>query len=467
MLKMIIPCVLLAVASGCEFSQPTDPRPPAVASRAEEGPPSALSAGESDAPEETPLTLEKCVQIALQNNPDVAARKWDVQAAIAERDAATGQRWPSLHAVGSFVHYLDNQRLVPPQNPGYPMVYTEDIGAGDLVVNMPIFTGGKITNQIKASELLRAAAENRLARTREELVFNLSSAFYAILGQEKVIESLEFSRTALQEHRQRVEDLLAAQKATLVDLLRTEVRLADLEQNLLRERNTLAIESRVLVNLLGVREMSSPPSIAGGLALETVEASLDESLARAYAVRPDYSAARANVGAQSRRVDIARAGGLPTVALRGSYGGRWAVDSSIMQEGAKESEDVGQVGVVVDVPIFEGGQIRARVRQELAKLGAAREALRKLELQIRLEVETAILNVTSNRERVRATEKAIEQAKESLRIERQKYDLGKGSITDVLDAQSALLDTQTGYYKALAAYNASVAELRLARGEAP
>ncbi|MCK7507875.1 MAG: TolC family protein [Desulfobacterales bacterium] len=39
---------------------------------------------------------------------------------------------------------------------------------------MPIFTGGQITSRIKAAELLQAAAEHRLARTREELIFNVS-----------------------------------------------------------------------------------------------------------------------------------------------------------------------------------------------------------------------------------------------------------------------------------------------------
>ena len=105
------------------------------------------------------------------------------------------------------------------------------------------------------------------------------------------------------------------------------------------------------------------------------------------------------------------------------------------------------------------------MRQQRAELAAAQERLRKLELQIRLEVEMAVLNVTSSQERVFATEKAIEQAKESLRIERQKYDLGKGSISDVLDAQSALLDSQTNYYRALAAHNTSVAQWCLATGE--
>ena len=62
-------------------------------------------------------------------------------------------------------------------------------------------------------------------------------------------------------------------------------------------------------------------------------------------------------------------------------------------------------------------------------------------------------------------QKSIEQAEESLRIEREKYELGKGSITDVLDAQAALLEAQTVYYNALADYNSSVAQWRLAIGE--
>ena len=76
-----------------------------------------------------------------------------------------------------------------------------------------------------------------------------------------------------------------------------------------------------------------------------------------------------------------------------------------------------------------------------------------------------MLNIGSNAQRVEATEKAIEQAKESLRIEREKYAQGKGAITDVLDAQSALLDSQTNYYQALAAYNVALAQYRLGIGE--
>jgi outer membrane protein TolC len=68
---------------------------------------------------------------------------------------------------------------------------------------------------------------------------------------------------------------------------------------------------------------------------------------------------------------------------------------------------------------------------------------------------------------VLATGKSIDQAKESLEVERLKYEQGKGAIVDVLDAQSALLEAQTTYYRALADHQTARAQLRLARGEQP
>lgn len=184
------------------------------------------------------LTLKECVSIALANNPRLAQSDWDTAAAEAQRDVAAGQRWPQLRAKGGYQHNLDEQRLVPIRKPGEPGTWSSDIFSGDLTVSMPLFTGGRIVNEIAAADLLAEAANDRFIRNRTELVFNVSSIFHAILGQKQVIESLEFSRKALEEHRQRVQDLLDTKKAVQVDLLRTEVRLADIEQKFVSAKNT-------------------------------------------------------------------------------------------------------------------------------------------------------------------------------------------------------------------------------------
>ena len=420
-----------------------------------------------------PLSLGQCIQIALANNPDVAARKWEVSQAEAQKDGSRGARWPSVRAAGGYnYYYFDAQRLIPARENNEPGVFSQTISSADLVLSMPLFTGGQITNRIKASELLQAASENRLARTREELVFNVTSVFDAILGQQQVIGSLLFSIDVLQQQIGRIKDLISVQKGTKVDLLRTEVRLANLEQRLLQEKNTLLIQQRVLANLMGLKESAAPLAIEGQLNFMPSNADTEGLFPEVYKTREDYLAAKSELEAQERRVEVARGGHWPTVSVRGSYGWRYApsaIPTRIRSDasGMDNPHEVGAVGLFVDIPLFEGGQVAARIRDELARLEAQRERVRKLELQIRLEVETAAANVNSLRQRIITTEKSIEQAKESLDIEREKYGLGKSTITDVLDVQGALLEAESTYYRALADHEAAKAQLRLATGEKP
>jgi outer membrane protein TolC len=234
-------------------------------------------------------------------------------------------------------------------------------------------------------------------------------------------------------------------------------------------------------------------SIQGELRIGRSAPNLDGALAMAFSERGDYRGARASLDAQMSKVKVARAALWPAVSLEGSYGVRVAAgidDNGVAitrrlnwpnypavpvdpnkapLRGPWSTPDsnlpVGSIGVVLDYPIFDGGRISSKIREQESRLLSAQQLLRKLELQIRLEVETALLNASSARQRVTATQKAIEQARESLRIERTRYDLGKGTITDVLDAQSASLEAETNYYRALVDYNLASAQLALATGE--
>jgi outer membrane protein len=339
-------------------------------------------------------------------------------------------------------------------------------------LKFPLFTGGRIINDIRASELFRLAEENRLSRTRDELVFNVSSTFYSILSQEKVIASVKFSLQAMQEQQRKMAKMVEVAKAAPVDLLRTEVRVADLTQSLERETNILEIQKRLLASLMGLDFTTAQLKFAGKLTFKTVNYRPEQLVPLALEQRPDFLAAQKRLASQARRVDVARAGHYPTVNLVGAYGYRGSgvfgvYDDRDIRHATNRGpfyDDDGNIGVTLSLPVFQGGRITAKVKEELSVLAAAQERLRKLNLQVRQEVETAILDVSSNNERVRALEKSLEQARESLRIETLKYNLGSGTITDVLDAQSALLSTETTYFRALADFSTSLARLKLAVG---
>ena len=417
------------------------------------------------------FSLERCIEIALAKNPEIAASQWDIAAADSRHDNARAAFWPQVSAEGGAYRYVDEQRLIAARYNGEPGTFDNDLRRGDVVARMTLYSGGRITSEASVAGKLSEAEKKKFIRTRDELIYSVTSVYFSIRGQQKIIASLEFSRGALEENRKRVLQLYDAQKVAKVDLLRTEVRLTDLKQNIIKEENTLAVQKRLLFNLMGYDAVPKNARLEDTFAQPT-EAPIDMGrlIDAALKNRPDYQAAKDRMESQTLRVAVAKAGHLPSLNLVGSYGVRNAPSSSDVgtypktKEKTKSTEDAGFVGVVLSVPLFEGGRVSAKINEETAILSAARDRLKKLDLQIRQETETAALDVLSSTERFKATEKSIEQAKESLRIESLKYELGRGSITDVLDAQAALLQAETSNCRSCIDYHISMARLRLATG---
>jgi outer membrane protein TolC len=327
------------------------------------------------------------------------------------------------------------------------------------VLSVPLFSGGRVVSTVAASDLLARAAEKRLARTREELIFNVKSTFYAILGQDKLIEAIEHSRKALSEHLGRTEQLIEARKAARVDLLNIQVRLAELDHRLVRQQGMMELHKRLLLSLLGVETMPRAGlQIAGSLTPRDATPDGEKLLTAALAARPDIAELTLEIEAQAKRVDIVRAEYWPVVAAKGTYGPRMSVQG--------DYDDVGFVGLEMSLPIFTGLSTPARVEEEQAKLRSLQERKRKLGLTVRREVDSAIIEVRTATAALAATEKPIAMAEESLRITREKAALGHGTAMDVLDAQAALLIAETTYFAALADLYTALALLELAAGGA-
>ena len=219
-----IATVIVALCmSGCAVVSPTDPYAPVPATRASGvriPTPSHPSPEKETAPEGR-LTLERSIEIALANNPEVAATLWDVSVAGAREDQAKAARWGTLAYEGSYTKYLNSRPLFDIRYNGERRIFSKQQSRGEVALKLPLFTGGRIINDIKATELFRLAEENRLSRTRDELIFNVSSTFYGILSQEKVIDSLKFSLEAMEEQRKKTAAMLEVAKVAKVDLLRS------------------------------------------------------------------------------------------------------------------------------------------------------------------------------------------------------------------------------------------------------
>ena len=411
-------------------------------------------------------TLRQLQAFALANNPEVSAGGFDLQAAKARTGGAVGARLPRLTIEGGYNRYDPDLRLTAATYNGELGVFGNNIFNADLVLRLPLFAGGRLVAEVRAAELLEASAGQRLARSRGDLLFNVASLYYGLLAQQRLIASLEHAERALNAHLGQVQALIAGRKSAAVDGLRSEVKLADIRQRLLREQNIMAIQRQSLLNLLGAESAADDFLLADELAVPPVEGGrLETQVEAAISQRPDIIAARHELDAQAARLDAARAGHWPTVNLVGAVGQRSMNDPAQQPRGLSSNDQVSRLGVTFEMPLFEGGRTKARVDEEHAKQNALRQRLDKLLLQARLDVVSAGASLASAQERLRSTEKAVELAQKVAAIEREKYALGRGTQLDVLDAQSALIDAEATHIRALADANTASAQLLWARGE--
>jgi outer membrane protein len=428
---------------------------------------SLITAGaraEADGVPSAPYNLSSVIAYALANNPRLKISEKDIVTEVYGLRSARGERMPKIDFSSGVTRY----RYATPLT---PMVITSPLGLGGLDLpefkrtvydaggsfRLPLFRGGRLYRGVLVAEMKKTLAEDNYVVTRQELVYNLSSVYYKIGQLEKLLQANEASVTQLEEHKKKVELFLKTGSVPLLDLLKTEVELSHAMENKLLVKNNLESAYEFLKVLMGVDDMNRKVPLAFEEEPVNPYLPLEEGMDRAFSLRPDYRALLKKKRIQEERVKIVQGKRYPDVYAGGQYGGRAGDELSFRENW--------NVGVSLTVPVFDGGLISAEVDKERNELEKVMHEERSLRLSIAREVRDAYLSVANARERMQVTGKAIESARENLRVELLKYETGAGTSTDVIDARTAFLRAETDYYQALYDNAAASVYLRKAIGE--
>jgi multidrug efflux system outer membrane protein len=399
------------------------------------------------------LTLTDCLRESLSANHTLLARSAESDAAGARAKGSTAARLPRLFAAGSAQHTSDPYRLQPATENNQPGIFTRDTWQATAGIALPIYAGGRLAAEQNASRLLAEAASGDVAFARQALAVRVVTLYEDALALRAVIRSLDQSRATLTAQVERIDALLRQQKAAEVDRLRVTVRLARVEQSAIEARNRLEIVQATLAVLMG-REPSVAWELADNLSTPPA-ASVDMITSRE--LRADEAAAQARSASAAQQVRASRSGYWPTVEGVATYGPRADFHSG-------EDYDMGFAGVALTWNIWDFGRTKSRVSEARANQRVREEAVAETTLQRRLELANAEAGVRAAAARIEASRLAVEQAQESLRIEQRKYELGQGTITDVLDAQSAAVESESLRARALADHSISLAARDFAAG---
>ncbi len=422
---------------------------------------------QEDAP---PLALSQAVRIALEKNPLRKAAIAETKAASAGVRGARSFLMPRLtfsetatrgdDPVYVFGSKLRQQRFTSADftlnalNKPLPFgnFATRFGGSWNLFDSFASWHG---VNQAKE---MNAAAEHQLDRTDQEIVFRVVSAYDGILLTAKQLEVAEEStktaRSIMEQSQTKFDSGLTVES----DLLTAKVRLAARQQETIRARNELEKARAELNTAMGV-PIDSLFEPAEQSAQSTLPIpNMREVEKRALANRPDLKRVASEEAAQRQSVSIAKASFGPRV---NAFAG-WEMDNSTFVAGGGGNNWLG--GIEVQIDIFQGGAKRAELSRQHAleeKVVAMKEAAADA---VRLEVRRAYYETDANRQQIEVARAAIAQAKESLRINQDRYDSGLTTITDLLGAEEEVRRSQTDYWEAVYRFHTSYANLELACG---
>ncbi len=401
------------------------------------------------------LTLSQCVDRALEHNPDLAGI--DMERAIQglEKPLARSAFLPTLDLESAYTRFQEKLRTVPAHRILEPGVYDEDALVSDLVLRLPLYQGGKRMAAYRIARLAEKEAVEQFAATRQDLVLNVASLFYKTLQLSEVIRATEASRKAVEIQSETTQVQVKVGRAAPLDAMKVDVRLASLSQqgsSLSADRKVLLFQlARVMGEDLSYEETFEPK---GTLQIKPgALPDFRESVATALEMRPEMKFAQFNLDQERNRLDQARADFWPEVAGFGRYGMRSGIP---YEQGTPESENdhetTWSAGIQVNIPLFRGGATRTRLAQARLRVNQAEERLRDTKLRINEELRKALVGLEDSLNRLTVTDKAVALATETLRIEQARYDQGKSTINDVLDAQAAMLGSDVEHSQAVVDY---------------
>jgi len=405
-----------------------------------------------------PLTLNECLTAALSNNPAVAEARLNVAAGEQGIASASGKHYPRFSLDANIAEREYPVPYIPAKSIVKPAHFSDYYASWGVLMTVPLYQGGQIVNGVDLATVRKGIQEQGFFLTRNEIIANTVNTYNKILQLQKLREATQASVAALEEQNKNAQILLKVGRTARVDLLKVEVQLANEQQRLLALDEALKTMGATLRFLMGeqIDASTSTPSLVGPLAMPPVIVDFADGLAAARAGRPEYQIARANVAEAEFSKKIATGKMLPTVNVVAGY---------IDQYGFTPRYDESSwfVGASLSIPLFERSLYADRARERLQQL-RAEQRLKIVDNQLRLDIDMALSSLADSGNRVTTSERVVEQAGESFRIEQEKYKLGAGAMVDLLLSQAADITATANYTQALYDYNAAVVAYRKATG---
>lgn len=418
------------------------------------------------------LTLDKAIEIALNDNPTVKVADMEIERYDYVYKQAASTLYPQIEASGQYALAIRRQEMTEGFSFGGKNTFNV---SGNI--SLPLFVPS-VYRQMKMTRTQMATAVESARANRIDLIAAVRSAYYNVLLAEQSLTVLNEAVATTQRVVDNTKDLYDNGLASEYDYLTAQVQLSNLKPQVLQAETAIDITKLQLKMYLSLPE-DLEIEVSGTLDDFRTEVLLGEDYSTDIAENTTLKTLdlqRELLEHQEKLIQTTR---MPSLVAFGSisYIGQERIDLSGLMGGAMggtraaaESQSKFwwqypiQVGAQISIPIFSGlkktNQLR-EVRNQMAQLELQRSYA---EEGIRLQVQASINTLLTARETMLANELTVEQAEKAYDISLTRYNAGAGTIIELNTAQLSLTQAQLSYSQSIYNYLAAHAEYEKSLG---
>ena len=403
---------------------------------------------QTDRDKQIDLSIRQCREMALVSSEEMKIAGYLNEQAKVEKQIARTAGLPKLSASGTYGYLNSDIALgLPEMELKIPIMGTEvdlsgmipetmnvGINSGIYMIGatlqQPIFTGGRIATGNKMAEKGMEITEENSNMTRMSIIAEAEKAYWTYFSIKDKINLLNQYEALLDTLYQSVSDMISVKMATGNDLLKISSRRSNIRYQKQKAVNGMELCRMQLCRIIGV-DPETKIRLTDSISKENSQVT-DHSYD--LTLRPEYRMLQKQVELKELGIKNARGEYLPTVGLMAGYSylGKMEMGEISMRMDRPSA----LVMLSVNIPLFNFGEGAKKIRNAKISREIQQEELNKNSSLLTIEIEHAKRNLQDASLLIMTAETALVEAEASLRSIRDNYEVGMGTLLDLLDAQT-------------------------------
>jgi len=397
------------------------------------------------------MTLDKCIELALGNNPQINAAFHDMLASDSRIKQVWSNYFPQLNWQTGYTRMRQLQ---------LSDVFQENLTynywvLGQITLQQMLYDFGVTQNQATIKRLDYETYKASLAGVINDVIYQTKDAYYNLL---LALENKRVAEDNVNKYELFYNQAKAFYKIGMnpkVDVTIAQSNLSNAKLQLIQAENSINLAIAKLNNVMGVPFIDKY-DITERLDYVPVDITLNKAVDIARESRPELKMAELKVESAKQTVKLVKKSYFPTLSIEGQY----------QRGGAHPNSNYGyNLGGYLTFPTINGALIRNEIKE--AKYLYDRELANAQNTQnaIYLEIQNAYLLLTEKKAQIPVAILQVKQAKENYELSYGRYRVGEASPIELREAQVTYEEAQFAYYNTLYGYNSAKAALEKAIGK--